>query len=337
MIKISKKLFWFISVIFVCAVIFLAYVDFVKSTSRALVPTITEVRADSSEYKYINPLLYVKTSKSLYDVEFSTLLSSVNNYITTSVNSHNADNVSFYYRDLNSGHWTGINESDQYEPSSMLKVLTIMATAHLIEEGIESPSQYLSYKPDDANQYYKPDDNLPSGNYSVQDMMKYAIAYSDNGANDALLNDSSMNGEFTNLYNLVRLPQASTTRTDFMSTISYSTIWRTLYNATYLSSDSSEQVLNLLTATTFDNGIVAGVPNGTVVAHKFGENTNYLNSGSLVNHELHDCGIIYHPDHPYLLCIMTKGQAFPNLEKVISNISKIAYDYTASKYPIQKK
>ena len=219
----------------------------------------------------------------------------------------------------------------------MLKVLTAMAAMHLIEEGLLSPSQELSYKPDDSKQYYKPDDSLSAGNYSVQDMMKYAIGYSDNGANEALLNNAAINSEFTNLYNLVHLPEASTTRMDFMSTISYSTIWRTLYNTTYLSADSSEQILNLLTLTTFNNGIVAGVPAGNVIAHKFGENTNDSDSGTVLNHELHDCGIIYYPDHPYLLCVMTKGQQFSDLEKVISGISKIAYNYTVSKYSITKQ
>ena len=55
----------------------------------------------------------------------------------------------------------------------------------------------------------------------------------------------------------------------------------------------------------FKEGLVDGAPKGTVVAQKFGENINDTNPETL-EISLSNCGIIYHPLHPYVLCIMTK-------------------------------
>ena len=41
--------------------------------------------------------------------------------------------------------------------------------------------------------------------------------------------------------------------------------------------------------------------------------------------QLHDCGIIYYPGNPYLLCVMTRGDSFGELSSTIRDISDIIY------------
>jgi len=77
------------------------------------------------------------------------------------------------------------------------------------------------------------------------------------------------------------------------SRISY--FFRVLYNATYLSSDSSEHALSLLNLPDFPQGIEATVPKGVAVAQKFGERSVFTSTGAVDHRELHDCGIIYYP------------------------------------------
>jgi hypothetical protein len=72
---------------------------------------------------------------------------------------------------------------------------------------------------------------------------------------------------------------------------------------------------------TFTQGIVAGVPAGTRVSHKFGE----FSAGTNLK-QLHDCGIVYKPAHPYILCVMTQGNDFNNLAATIAKISKTVWD-----------
>lgn len=213
----------------------------------------------------------------------------------------------------------------------MMKVVTLMATLKSIENGTVSPYNMLSYTPTDPGlQYYPANDGMAIGAYSVQDLFKSMIMYSDNGSDLALLSDNGIKNEYISVYNIFRLPLASSSDQDFMSAKSYSVVWRTLYNSTLLSDDDSNQALQLLSESTFKDGLVAGMPAGVTVSHKFGEFTDDAPSGIVINRELHDCGIIYYPGHPYLLCVMSRGSDFPSLAQVIAGASKIVYDYVAS-------
>ena len=103
----------------------------------------------------------------------------------------------------------------------------------------------------------------------------------------------------------------------------YARFLRILYNSTYLSRDLSEKALELLSSTDFRSGLVGGIPSDINVAHKFGQ---YSDGTSTDPIELHDCGIIYFPKNPYLLCIMTRGTTdLSVLETVIKKISSSVY------------
>ena len=289
-----------------------------------------EIRSNPTNYDFINPLLYVGTDKNLYVDQYKGLTSSLNGYIK-SVTPTKAMDVSMYFRDVNTAHWMGIGENDKYRPSSMMKVVTLMATMKSIENGKISLSEMLNYTPTDpVLQYYPLNDDMTTGAYSVQNLIKSMIVYSDNGSDLALLSDDGIENEYISMYNAFRLPLASSSDEDFMSAKSYSVIWRTLYNSTLLSDDDLNQALQLLSELTFKDGLVAGVPTSVTVAHKFGEFTDDAPSGIVINRELHDCGIIYYPNHPYLLCVMTRGSDFPSLAQVIAGVLKIVYDYVAS-------
>lgn len=65
---------------------------------------------------------------------------------------------------------------------------------------------------------------------------------------------------------------------------------------------------------------------GVVVSDKFGERSIYnVNTGTIVDHELHDCRIKYKHNSPYLLCIMSSGQDFNVLAKNITDLSSLVY------------
>ncbi len=82
----------------------------------------------------------------------------------------------------------------------------------------------------------------------------------------------------------------------------------------------SSRALELLTKTAFNDGLRAGVPENIEVAHKFGERILPNNI-----QQLHDCGIVYIPNKPYLLCIMTRGKDMHTLQGVIEEISSSVY------------
>jgi poly(A) polymerase Pap1 len=87
----------------------------------------------------------------------------------------------------------------------------------------------------------------------------------------------------------------------------------------------SNKALEVLSQTEFDECIHGSVPEGTKVAHKFGERKNGKEQ------QLHDCGIVYYPQNPYLLCVMTKGKNISELLPIIKHVSKEVYDEVSSR------
>jgi beta-lactamase class A len=296
-----------------------------KSSSPQIVAPI-EIREDSARYKFINPLIYSRVSKNFYATEFETFNEDIQKEIDDYVRRSYATDISVYFRDLNTGHWTGINENQMYEPSSMLKVVLMIT---YLKDSIDDPallSKKLYYKgADESGQYYTSKNHLTADYYSVNELITAMIVDSDNAATAILIQNNEK--DFQKVYNDFRLPNppADPDSTDFMSARSYSVIFRALFNATYLPRNLSEQALQLLSKTDFTAGLRAGIPQGVEVSQKFGEHTYLLPDGVVTARELHDCGIIYYPEHPYLLCIMTKGKDFSHLEKVISDLSRSVY------------
>src|SRR5207248_2823209 len=94
-----------------------------------------------------------------------------------------------------------------------------------------------------------------------------------------------------------------------VSVVTYSSFFRVLYNASYLTRDDSQKALALLAGVDYKDGLVAGVPASVPIAHKFGERET---TGDTTK-QLNDCGIVYYPSHPYLLCVMTRGDSMPVL------------------------
>lgn len=284
---------------------------------------INSVRQNSPDFKYINPLLFIDNSEENFS-EYRELESKINKYIESATDNNKAKKVSVYFRDLNTSHWGGVNEDELYAPSSMLKVAVLVSYLKLAEKNQEILNQRLDYKyKEEYQEYYKPT-RLKDGNYSVLELLQQMIIESDNTAMSALVAVNP--NEIVTLYKDLRLPSLLDSSTDFMSAEDYSYIFRTLYNATYLRKSYSEQALKLLTFTKFNNGIVNGVGTTTAVAHKFGEHT-ITYDGLVSERQLHDCGIVYYPKKPYLLCIMTKGKDFGNLETIISDLSRTVFNY----------
>lgn len=289
------------------------------------------MRANDSTYQFINPLMGVDYIRKDVFTEYKPLQKALKNYIDHRVSVNLAQTVSVYFRDLNSGHWTGVNEDQTFAPASMLKVVLMMAYLRNAEVDSTMLSHKLLYTGSaNANdpEYYKSSHSLEVGKfYTVDELISSMILYSDNNAMN-LLNQHIDMKYLTAIYNNLNLPTPdSPSDTDFMSASSYARIFRVLYSSTYFSRYISEKALSLLSHTDFRVGLVAGVPSDTKVSHKFGERTilDPVDFHPLFN-ELHDCGIVYYAKNPYFLCVMTKGHDFKDLQATIADISKLTYD-----------
>ncbi len=298
------------------------------SSSGKVISTAISLR-EKVDSDLISPLLLCGESKASY--ESTQMTKEVSSYINTKIDTDGIKNISFYFRDLNNSKWTGVNEDDQYTPASLMKIPIMIAVYRRAETDPTILSKEIYFDGSfDLNKVesIKPAKEIEQGkSYSVSELIKYMISYSDNNATTLLLKLVSPR-DMSKIFQDLGLPSPDGTSVgtiDYMSARNYAHIFRVLYNATYLSQEYSLKALELLLTPDFAEGLIAGIPTGMRLANKFGERTVYDSQGAPVYSELHDCGIVYYPNSPYLVCVMTKGSNFVALENVIKDISKIVY------------
>lgn len=294
-------------------------------------------REKSTEYNFITPLLFVDIDEELALPRFSELKQALTKYANTSVANGTAKEVSIYFRNLNTSQWIGVNIDEKFAPASMLKVVTLMGVLRASEDNPALLSKRIRLLqveeafPVETNPY-PPENPIRSGEYySIDSLLRHLVVESDNAANFALSKFLGKDKLRETYEDLALEWQPDDLVDPGYTAREYSRVFRALYNGTYLSRSLSEQVLSLLSTTTFDKGIVAGVPAGTTVSHKFGvrdlaKSKEAVEKGDFIYHELHDCGIVYFPEDPYFLCVMTRGDDLTKLESVIQEASRITWE-----------
>lgn len=286
------------------------------------------------DYEFINDTAGCKTTQKIQKHLYLELVEEINTFIAKGKRENNVNAVSVYFRDLQLGPTFGIDEKSNFAPASLLKVPLLLAYLSLIDSDKELLNRNLSYRGNLETFEQTASSGsalLPSKKYSIEYLLERMIIYSDNGAYTLLFKGiSNMDLDGDRLQQTMielGLVNPDTPTEDTISVKSYSSLFRQLYNASYLSPETSEYALKLLSRSDYENGIAAGVAPGILVAHKFGERATSTESEK----QLHDCGIVYYPDNPYLLCIMTKGNNFIELEQIISKVSRMVYEEVDSR------
>ena len=287
-----------------------------------------------SGFSFTSPLLMCDTNPERKLPELKSLENNLNNFITAQKTAKNVDAVSVYFQDLKTDGRIDINKDEKFAPASLTKVPIMIAIFKLAEKNPDflfGKVTYLAKNNFNNGQEIQPKEFVKQGEaYTVEDLIEKMIKYSDNGSFQLLNNlisESELKSFFGDLH--VPFPINSNNPTEFnsMTTKDVSYFFRVLYNATYLKDNLSDTALEILSQTDYHNGIVAGVPKDVKVSHKFGLETFTDFSGKAENRELNDCGIVYHPVHPYIICVMTKtSSSLQTTENVIKNISSMVYN-----------
>ncbi len=284
----------------------------------------------------INPLLGVNYPDNSAFTELVPLQSAVQTVINNAIDNHVLIRGSVYFRDMSDSHWIGVNETETYSPASLIKIPMMVSYFKVAESNPNILNKLLQYTGPNQNVsvYFKPADNMVSGQYySVSDLIRRMIVYSDNNAILMLFNNmdkASLDAIFSDLS--ITVPKDPNQPGDYITPGNFSRFFRTLYNATYLNEAYSQKALELLSEADFKQGLVAGVPGNITVAHKFGETPDVDATGKTISYELHDCGIIYAPNHPYILCVMTSGQSYDSIAGAIKDISAAVYSAVKNNY-----
>ena len=280
-----------------------------------------EVRA--TQYKYISPLLRVDILNDENPKSIS-LKNKLEDYIKKSIDQKKAIKISIYFKNPALNRRIYINEKEKYTPASIMKLITLIAFLKQAETDQNLLSKQLAFnKTSNSAGYNFPPlkDIEPGKTYTIDELLSYMVIYSSNDAKDLLTENIDPSYIDKTFQNLQLEPIKYENSEDFMDIYTYGSLFRTLYNASYLSDQMSEKALELLTNSSFHEGISASVPSSVHIAHKFGERNN-LNTGEK---QLHDCGIVYTKKTSYYLCVMTKGSSFNDLKQIIQNLSLLTY------------
>lgn len=238
--------------------------------------------------------------------------------------------ASVFYRDLNTRRWFGVDDTAKFYPASLIKLpisILYYKVAELdptiLDQKLEIPIEADGQG--DTALHYPPVQSLAAGqSYPVKEMIRSMLVYSDNTPFSTLLDAGQIfrNRVLSDL-NIYDPPSESGVEAWDITARSYANIFRILYNASYLNVQSSNEILDMLSKSSFTRGITAGVPYGTLVAQKFGE-ANELKDGETF-HILNNCGIVYKPENPYILCILIEGKEYADMEKAIQRITRSSY------------
>jgi beta-lactamase class A len=273
-------------------------------------------------YKRVRPLL--SSEPMCESPRFDGLRGSIGTLIDGMKASGQVTSASVYLRDFQKAEWTWYNGDEQYDPGSMLKVPLLLAWLSMSEADPSVMEQTFTCEQRDCdvlNTTAFPSKQAQLNiSYTVKQLLELSIVHSDNRATMMLLRHMSPAkylGTFTDL----GLPTpAWTAKTYRMNVRDYSVFMKALYNSCLLSPIDSEYALELMTRAEFNKGLVAGLPAGIDIAHKFGE------AGNPEEKQLHETGLVYADGNPYLITVMTRGPSVDSLASAIASVSKLVYE-----------
>jgi len=323
----KTSVLWILVCLFIGIILGFFFGYYIKPKTE--ISSTTSIREDTNQYKFIDPLLAViRTDDTVPSANYATLQKNVLAYIAGQKKNGAVTDTSVYFINYKKGGLFTIDPDGQYDPASMLKVVIMIG---YLKESDTDPSildAQLTYLPSiaqnlEAVPFEDPTKLTVGDTYVVSDLINKMIIDSDNGAMNLLLSHID-NSYLTTIYTEIGLKAPAVGMPYTISPADFSLFFRILYNGTFLSDYSSEKALSILSEATFKDGLVAGLPAGAVVAHKFGERVT--GSGDQIESvELHDCGIVYANQGPYLLCVMTRGKNLNSLSTTIATISKMVY------------
>ena len=300
----------------------------------------SDIPTARSEYTFIDPLLASKGGNPL--PKYNEMKEQLSSYLSSQKDS-GLISATVYFRDINEQGELSINGDELYTPASLFKVPVMMTYYKIAERNpaILTDRIYFAGETDhnSVEQIKSVVQLKPGTTYTVEQLIEHLIRYSDNNAvhllTQHLLDTQNLN-DYAEVFSDLGIDLKSMKDySDSITAQQYSLFLRSLYNATYLNRTYSEKALALLSNTDFTEGIESGVPNEISVAQKFGEVRMTDSNGVLLGKQLNNCGIIYYPKHPYLLCVMTKmkGDNVRGLEDTVSAVSRIVYKNVQSLYP----
>jgi beta-lactamase class A len=230
---------------------------------------------------------------------------------------------SFYFEYLPDGTYIRSGADQELIAASLIKVPLVMNLYKAAELGRIDLNTVVAISEAELDDAYGELWRKGAGfRLTLREAARYALQDSDNTATHII---------FNRMQGLLAYDEQSLARLDVDQNLqngqavidarSYSSVLKSLYYSSYLQKQNSQEILNFLTGSSATNRLDRGVPDSVAVAHKNGVfNSSWSES---------DCGIVYVPKRPYVICVMV-GLPEQEADDLIAQISKEVYDFVVS-------
>ena len=285
--------------------------------------TVTE----SSEAFIVPRITEADTVKNVLTIgESKDLKKELNDLVASKKKDGTLAEAGIYFRDLNRGPNIAINEDLKFSPASLLKLplaIWFYYQASTTPDFLTQEIEFTGPKGVEKVHYRAPESIEVGKIYTYKELIRYMLQYSDNDATAILGQIAGIKNTDT-VYTDLGLEPVENYSKYTIDVQSYGGIFRVLYFAAYLNRTSSNAILEAMSKSSFTSGLAAGLPEGVVIAHKFGERPVLEGKTGLV--QLHDCGVIYPSNKQnYMLCVMTQGISYEKEADFIAEVSKKVY------------
>jgi len=230
---------------------------------------------------------------------------------------------SFYFEYLPDGTSVRIGADQQLVAASLIKVPLVMnlfKASELKRINLDKPMPVTESELDNA--YGTLWQRGAGFNLTLRQAAQFALEQSDNTATHFI---------FDHMQNILSYDEQSLARLDVdqntdngqavITSRAYSSVLKSLYFSSYLEKKDSQEMLGYLTHSSETDRLTKQLPAGVSVAHKNGVyNKDWAES---------DCGIVYVPRRPYMICVMV-GLPEDQANDFIAGVSKDVYDFVTS-------
>lgn len=317
---------WFATGAILGAIVGYGY-QFFQEESLYLTPAETYIE-EPPKKDLLNPLIASTFYKNHSWIQLKNIDLVIKSDIEQAIREGRVVSASAYIRDLTNDERFTYNEEEVFSPGSLMKVPVLISILKHAESNPSALSTQLIFNGpqeaihlDQRNRSEVYVSKLIKGStYTINELLDFMIVASDNEAT-ILLIDYLMTVDPTFMKRVEEdlglfIPLSTNSNDNFITVKRYASFFRTLFNASYLSDESSQKALQLLSRSGYGYGIRQSIPKDVAVAHKYG-----VKLGADGVYQLHHFGIVYHRQKPFLIGIMTKGKNMGELKALIANIT----------------
>lgn len=303
--------FLIVIIILVIAVLKLSYDLNAKASQNS---TSADSNVSAKKYPYLASRIMTNFEKDLL-INFIPLRKELK-----TVTKDYGQSFSVYFEYLPTGISIGINDRTEFYGASLIKVPLAMAFLNSYHKRGLSLEEKVVIRKEEINKGFG--DLWKKGEgaeIKLIDALKLALTESDNTAAEILVSRVPKE-DYDDVYQNLDIEINEDDGQVILTTKGYSSILKALYFASALNKDDSEYILDLLTQNKFRNKLLAPIPEEIPVAHKDG-----VYFGNLYQ----DCGIVYVPRRPYILCMASQSKENEAVQRM-KEISEIVYKYISS-------